>query len=63
MADITKFNIVLNTGVPVSIAAADGSAISITDTATDLAIVNGADTIASFSKNAVAYWTTDLINA
>lgn len=61
MADITKVKIILNSGVAVNVASPDNSVLTIAEVGTDLNVSNtDAQTIASFSKSAVAYWTTDL---
>ena len=61
MADITKVKVTLNTGVAVGLESPDDSVLSVVTVGPDLVIANsGGQTIASFSKSAVAYWTTDL---
>ena len=64
MADTTRVLVFLNGGACVPVSAADGSPLSVMDESTDIAINTAgvpAVTIASFSKSAVAYWTTDLV--
>lgn len=61
MAEITKVKVTLNTGVAVNVASPDNSVIFIAEVGTDLNVSNtDAQIIASFSKSAMAYWTTDL---
>jgi transcriptional regulatory protein LevR len=62
LADLNRVTVFLNTGVPVQVAAADVSMIAVVEVGNDLNIENSAgQIIASFSKNVVAYWTTDLV--
>jgi len=61
MADITRVKITLNSGGTVNVSAPDNSVLTVAEAGTDLNVSNtDVQIIASFSKSAVAYWTTDL---
>lgn len=61
MADITKVKVVLTSGPAVNVAAPDESALTVAEVGNDLNINNStSQIIASFNKDEVAYWTTDL---
>lgn len=61
MADITRVKFTLNSGAAVQVASPDDSVISVAEVGADLNVTNSeTQLIASFSKSAIAYWTTDL---